>query len=337
MFRKREAFSPVSSVPEVNCFLAALPTTNTIVFHDAGCPEVAVVCGMNISLVLANATAQVLDTICLREQVYLASILGPPRSLVFLPVCVTYLFIVVVGVLGNSLTCVVIFCYRMTCWCCCWACRSSSTRCGRTTSSCSGEGGRCFKTFPLETVCFGSILNVTALSVERYVAVVIFMLWLLSLLCAVLNTSVHLIKVLPSLFGRQFTQSAMCLSEKYNLSIIISLDGYLQFVAYILSFLTTCLYLPLVELCPISAFTLINTRGKEPALYRRMTTVIKQTTIVPRLLHSFLYNLMSTRFREMFSHITCYFSQWSRRSPLQTTQHNTLTEKSPNRTKRTVK
>lgn len=41
-----------------------------------------------------------------------------------------------------------------------------------------------------------------------------------------------------------------------------------------------------------------------------------------------LYNLMSTRFREMFSHITCYSTNtWSSRSSLQMTQRSTLSEK----------
>lgn len=70
-------------------------------------------CGMNVSWVLANATAQDLDDMCLSEKDYLAMHLGPPRSPVFLPVCVTYLTIFVVGVLGNSLTCTVILRHRV--------------------------------------------------------------------------------------------------------------------------------------------------------------------------------------------------------------------------------
>lgn len=42
-----------------------------------------------------------------------------------------------------------------------------------------------------------------------------------------------------------------------------------------------------------------------------------------------LYNLMSTRFREMFSHITCYSKSWRGRSSLQMTQRSTLSEKLP--------
>lgn len=46
-----------------------------------------------------------------------------------------------------------------------------------------------------------------------------------------------------------------------------------------------------------------------------------------------LYNLMSTRFREMFSHVTCCSEQRTARSSLQMTRRSTLSEKSPNGTK----
>lgn len=46
-----------------------------------------------------------------------------------------------------------------------------------------------------------------------------------------------------------------------------------------------------------------------------------------------LYNLMSTRFRETFSHITCCSKRRSTRSSLQVTQRSTLSEKTRNSTK----
>lgn len=231
---------------ELNCSLAALLSTGATVFSDVGCPEAAVVCGMNISWVLANATAQDLDDMCLSEEDYLARHLGPRRSQVFLPVCITYLTIFLVGVLGNSLTCAVILRYRVM---------QTPTNYYLLSLAVSdllvlllgmplelydmwenypfllGKGGCYFKTFLFETVCFASILNVTALSVERYVAVVhplkvkhmttrshvkrvIFMLWVLSMLCAVPNTSLHGIQELPPRFGRQFPQSAICSTYK---------------------------------------------------------------------------------------------------------------------------
>ncbi len=46
-----------------------------------------------------------------------------------------------------------------------------------------------------------------------------------------------------------------------------------------------------------------------------------------------LYNLMSTKFREMFSHVTCYSESWPIRSSLQMTQRSTMSEKSPSNSK----
>lgn len=224
---------------KMNC---SLLTTNATVYEDEGCPGAAVLCGMNISWVLANASEEDLHDLCLSEEAYLARHLGPLRSPIFLPVCVTYLTIFVVGVLGNSLTCAVILRYRVM---------QTPTNYYLLSLAVSdllvllmgmplelyelwqnypfllGEGGCYFKTFLFETVCFASILNVTALSVERYVAVVhplkvkhmttrahvkrvIFMLWVLSMLCAVPNTSLHGIVLLPPKFGRQFPRSAIC-------------------------------------------------------------------------------------------------------------------------------
>lgn len=242
-------------MPVLNCtisFLAAI-LTGDIVLSDTGCSKAAVVCGMNISWVLANATKQDLEEICLTEDEYLRRYLGEPRSPVFLPVCVTYLTIFIVGVLGNSLTCAVILRYRVM---------QTPTNYYLLSLAASdllvlllgmpleiyelwqnypfllGEGGCYFKTFLFETVCFASILNVTALSMERYVAVVhplkvkhlttrahvkrvIFMLWGLSMVCAVPNTSLHGTQVLPSRFGRQFPRSAIC--STYRIYILFFL------------------------------------------------------------------------------------------------------------------
>ncbi|XP_039998802.1 neuromedin-U receptor 1-like isoform X2 [Xiphias gladius] len=266
-------FLPITNMPHLNCSLEDLYATGAPVFSDVGCPEAAVVCGMNISWVLANATKQDLDDICLREEEYLAKHLGPLRSPVFFPVCVTYLAIFVVGVLGNSLTCAVILHYRVM---------QTPTNYYLLSLAASdllvlllgmplelydlwqnypfllGEGGCYFKTFLFETVCFASILNVTALSVERYVAVVhplkvkhmtthahvkrvIFMLWVLSMLCALPNTSLHGITMLPPKFGRQFPRSAICHVVKptwmYNLIILISMLVFFLLPMLIISIL----------------------------------------------------------------------------------------------------
>lgn len=200
------------------------------------------VCGVNTSWLLAHATEEDVKELCLSEKEYLTMHLGPPTSPRFLPVCATYLVIFMVGVLGNSLTCVVILWYKVM---------QTPTNYYLLSLAVSdllvlllgmplelyemqqnypfllGKGGCHFKIFLFETVCFASILNVTALSVERYIAVVhpltvkhmvthahvkrvVFMLWVLSMLCAVPNTSLHGIKVLPPKFGREFPRSAIC-------------------------------------------------------------------------------------------------------------------------------
>lgn len=258
---------------EVNCSLDAWLTKGDAVFSGTGCPEVAVVCGMNKSWVQANATAEELNDLCLSEEIYLAKHRGPLTSPEFPPVFVTYLSIFLVGVLGNSLTCAVILRYRVM---------QTPTNYYLLSLAISdllvlllgmplelyemwqnypfllGEGGCYFRTFLFETVCFASILNVTALSVERYVAVVhplkvkhmttrahvkkvIFVLWVLSMLCAIPNTSVHGIDVLPPKFGRQFPRSAVCcmytnLSESiyfwpFFLSLKVSVWVYVSMIS----------------------------------------------------------------------------------------------------------
>lgn len=251
---------------QVNCSFEALFTTGASVFSDTGCPEAAVMCGMNISWLLADATQQDLDEICVTEKDYLAKRLGPATSPVFLPVCITYLTIFMVGVLGNSLTCAVILRYRVM---------QTPTNYYLLSLAVSdllvlllgmplelyemwqnypfllGVGGCYFKTFLFETVCFASILNVTALSVERYVAVVhplkvkhmttrahvkrvIFMLWGLSMLCAVPNTTLHGIVVLAPMFGRQFPQSATCGKWAYRFYLFLFISQVLLLLKNIL-------------------------------------------------------------------------------------------------------
>ncbi|KAK9538928.1 hypothetical protein VZT92_004069 [Zoarces viviparus] len=399
-------------MPELNCSSAALGAG---VFNDVGCPEAALVCGMNISWLLAQATAQDLDDMCLSEKDYLAMYLGPPRSPVFLPVCVTYLTIFMVGVLGNSLTCTVILRHRVM---------QTPTNYYLLSLSVSdllvlllgmplelyemwqnypfllGEWGCYFKTFLFETVCFASILNVTALSVERYVAVlhplkvkhmttrahvkrVIFMLWVLSMLCAVPNTSLHGIMTLPPKFGRQFPRSTICHVIKptwiYNLIILISTLTFFLLPMLIISILYLLIGLGLRR---ERMMTVVDTsfgpealsRSHKQKLRKRNMQVTKMLCVLvvvfglcwapfhaDRLMWSYidpsserhrqvfehvhivsgvcfylssainpiLYNLMSTKFREMFSHVTCYSKGWPARSSLKMSHRSTLSEKIP--------
>uniref|UniRef100_A0A8C2WSW0 Neuromedin U receptor 1 n=1 Tax=Cyclopterus lumpus TaxID=8103 RepID=A0A8C2WSW0_CYCLU len=336
---------------------------------------------MNVSRALANATAQDLHEMCLSEKDYLAVHLGSPRSPVFLPVCITYLTIFVVGVLGNSLTCSVILRHRVM---------QTPTNYYLLSLSASdllvlllgmplelyemwqnypfllGEGGCYLKTFLFETVCFASILNVTALSVERYVAVVhplkvkhmatrahvkrvIFILWVLSMLCAVPNTSLYGIVTLPPKFGRQFPRSAICHVIKpiwiYNLIILISTLAFFLLPMLIISILYLLIGLGLRRQRMV---TVVDTSFGPESLSRSHMEKLSVLVVVfglcwapfhaDRLMWSYLnpssvehlqvfkhvhiisgvcfylssainpilYNLMSTKFREMFRHVTCY-------------------------------
>uniref|UniRef100_A0A3Q2YGB2 Neuromedin U receptor 1 n=2 Tax=Hippocampus comes TaxID=109280 RepID=A0A3Q2YGB2_HIPCM len=400
-------------MPEPICSHASAPTVN--ISTDVGCPSAALLCGLNISRFLENATKRDVEEMCLSEEEYMSMELGPPRSPVFLPVCVTYLTIFTVGVLGNSLTCAVILRYKVM---------QTPTNYYLLSLAVSdllvlllgmplelyemwqnypflfGEGGCYFKTFLFETVCFASILNVTALSVERYIAVVhplkvkhmttsahvkrvVLALWSLSMLCSVPNTSLHGIAVLPPRFGRDFPRSAICQLVKpkwmYNLIILISTLVFFILPVLIISILYLLIGLRLhkermlstvEDTCSFGPESL--RRSHKQKLNKRNLQVTKMLCVlvivfglcwapfhVDRLMWSFmdtsieghlrifehihvvsgvffylsaainpvLYNLMSTRFRELFRHIWCRSDTWSLRSSLAMTARGSLSQK----------
>ncbi|XP_030634153.1 neuromedin-U receptor 2 [Chanos chanos] len=192
---------------------------------------------------------QTVDDILLR-------VLGPRRSPFFLPVTLTYLLIFITGVVGNILTCTVITKHRKM---------RTPTNLYLFSLAISdllvllfgmpleiydlwqnypfpfGESVCYFKIFLFETVCFASVLNVTVLSVERYVAVVhplktryvitnkhaqrvITGVWVISLVCAIPNTSLHGLYYLY--LPERVLESATCSLLKprwiYNLVIQIT-------------------------------------------------------------------------------------------------------------------
>lgn len=187
-------------------------------------------------------------------EINVGEILGPKRSPFFLPVATVYLLIFLTGLSGNLLTCAVIAKHKKM---------RNPTNFYLVSLAVSdllvlmfgmpleiydlwenypfpfGEGGCYFKTFLFETVCFASILNVTALSVERYIAVVhplktrylstnrhakrvITVVWAMSMICAIPNTSLHGIFYLPE----RLEESAICAVIKplwiYNLVMQIT-------------------------------------------------------------------------------------------------------------------
>ncbi|XP_033838626.1 neuromedin-U receptor 1-like [Periophthalmus magnuspinnatus] len=399
-----------------NCSLETVSSVGSNM--SIGCPHSSLLCGINMSL-LVNVSSVDLDELCLSEDEYLALHLGPLRSPIFAPVCVTYLSIFLVGVLGNSLTCAVILRYKAM---------QTPTNLYLLSLALSdllvlllgmplelwemwrsypfplGEGGCYFKTFLFETVCFASVLNVTALSVERYIAVVhplkvkslstrahvkrvIVMLWVMAMICAVPNTSLHGILLLPPKFGRPFPRSAMCYLVKptwmYKLTILISSLAFFVLPVLVMGALYFLIGLTLYRergMKALSAMFGVDSVSEDhmQRLSRRNLQVTKMLCVlvvvfslcwapfhVDRLMWSFLdtssqlhlmifepvhivsgvffylssavnpvlYSLMSTRFREMFSHLTCPHYNWLNHSSLRLTQRSTLSHKAPSNTK----
>ncbi|XP_055146935.1 neuromedin-U receptor 1 isoform X1 [Symphalangus syndactylus] len=168
--------------------------------------------------------------------------LGPQQTELFIPICATYLLIFVVGTVGNGLTCLVILRHK--------AMRTPTNyylfslavsdllvllvglplelyEMWHNYPFLLGIGGCYFRTLLFEMVCLASVLNVTALSVERYVAVVhplqarsmvtwahmrrvLGAVWGLAMLCSLPNTSLHGIRQLHVPCRGPVPDSAVC-------------------------------------------------------------------------------------------------------------------------------
>jgi neuromedin U receptor 2 len=196
---------------------------------------------------------------------YLAYICGPRRSPFSLPVSAVYALIFTVGVVGNLLVCLVILRHQTM---------RTPTNYYLFSLAVSdllvlllgmplevyemwhnypflfGSVGCYFKTALFETVCFASILSVTTVSVERYVAVVhpfrakmertgrralrvVGIVWGFSIAFSLPNTSIHGIKLHYFPNGSLVPGSATCTVTKpiwiYNFIIQVT-----SFVFYIL-------------------------------------------------------------------------------------------------------
>ncbi|KFW05774.1 Neuromedin-U receptor 1, partial [Fulmarus glacialis] len=302
--------------------------------------------------------------------------LGPRRSSFFVPVCVIYLLIFVVGAVGNTLTCIIILRHRFM---------RTPTNYYLFSLAVSdllvlllgmplelydmwsnypfllGASGCYFKTLLFEAVCFASILNVTALSVERYIAVVhplkakyvvtrnhakrvIVTIWVLSVVCSIPNTSLHGLQPLYVPGRGRVPDSEICTLVKprltYNLIIQITTIVFFFLPMGTISILYVC----------------HNARGQKKVKRRQVTKMLFVLVVVfgicwapfhtdrlvwsfvstwtSHMLHMFqyvhiisgvffylssaanpiLYNLMSTRFREMFKEVMCHPSHRPPRS-----------------------
>ncbi|XP_070817628.1 neuromedin-U receptor 1 [Chaetodon trifascialis] len=336
---------------------------------------------------------------CLTEAEYLEKYLGPRRSSVFLPVCLIYLVIFMVGVVGNVLTCTVIARNKVM-----WTPTNyylfslavsdllvlllgmplELYELWQNYPFLLGKGGCYFKTFLFETVCLASILNVTALSVERYIAVVhplraryvvtrthakrvILTVWGVSVLCALPNTSLHGIDVLHSHsigpagnISVEIPNSAICTLVRphwmYNLTIQVTTLLFFILPMLTISALYMLIGLQLKREKMQQAMEAKSGFGRDSfcrtqqqkARRRQVTKMLFILVVVfaicwapfhtDRLMWSFisdwtdshleifqyvhiisgvffylssavnpiLYNLMSTRFREMFKEVMCH-------------------------------
>ncbi|XP_042339945.1 neuromedin-U receptor 1 [Plectropomus leopardus] len=342
-----------------------------------------------------------LDDTCLTEEGYLERYLGPRRSPVFLPVCLIYLVIFLVGVVGNVLTCTVIARNKVM-----WTPTNyylfslavsdllvlllgmplELYELWQNYPFLLGKSGCYFKTFLFETVCLASILNVTALSMERYIAVVhplrakyvvtrthakrvILTVWGVSVLCALPNTSLHGISVLHSCstgptgnITVEIPDSSICTMVKprwmYNLTIQVTTLLFFMLPMLTISVLYMLIGLQLKQekmrqsLEAKTGFgqdSFCNIRTQQQKARRQQVTKMLFVLVVvfgicwapfhtDRLMWSFinewtdnhheifeyvhiisgvffylssavnpiLYNLMSTRFREMFKEVMCH-------------------------------
>ncbi|XP_069753103.1 neuromedin-U receptor 1 [Narcine bancroftii] len=322
---------------------------------------------------------------------YLLFTLGPRTWEFFTPACVTYLCIFLVGSVGNALTCFVIAKHKVM--------RTPTNyylfslassdllvlvvgmpmemyEMWRNYPFLFGQFGCYFKTFLFETVCFASVLNVTALSVERYIAVVhplkakcivtrthakrvLLGVWALSLCLAVPNTSLHGIHYLKTRSGELIEESALCVMLKpiwvYNLIIQITTVLFYFLPMITLSVLYLLIALQLKQEKSLSKFKPDSGTGNaQPARNRQDKAKNRQVTKMLFILvvvfgicwapfhtdrlmwiqatygntqllmlyqfvhvvsgvffyfssavNPILYNLMSTRFREMFKEVMC--------------------------------
>ncbi|KAK2116620.1 Neuromedin-U receptor 2 [Saguinus oedipus] len=195
---------------------------------------------------------------------YLAFLCGPRRSHFFLPVSVVYVPIFVVGVIGNVLVCLVILQHQ--------AMKTPTNyylfslavsdllvlllgmplevyEMWRNYPFLFGSVGCYFKTALFETVCFASILSVTTVSVERYMAIlhpfraklestrsralrILSVVWGFSVLFSLPNTSIHGIKFHYFPNGSLIPGSATCtvIKPMWIYNFIIQVTSFLFYI-----------------------------------------------------------------------------------------------------------
>ncbi|XP_067422897.1 neuromedin-U receptor 2 [Emydura macquarii macquarii] len=229
---------------------------------------------------------------------YLAFLCGPKRSHLFLPMTLVYALIFVVGVMGNLLVCLVIMKHRNM---------KTPTNYYLFSLAISdllvlllgmplevyemwsnypflfGPVGCYFKTALFETVCFASILSMTTLSVERYIAIlhpfraklestrkralrIIIVLWILSVLFSLPNTSTHgiMLQYFPN--GTLVPGSATCtvVMPLWIYNCIIQVTSFLFYV------------LPVAAISVLYYLMGLKLRGEKPLEANEMAVNIQR-------------------------------------------------------------
>ncbi|XP_007460379.1 PREDICTED: neuromedin-U receptor 2-like [Lipotes vexillifer] len=195
---------------------------------------------------------------------YLALLGGPPRSHLFLPVSVVYSLIFVVGVVGNLLVCLVILRHQTMKTPTNYYLFSLAVsdllvlllgmplevyEMWRNSPFLFGPVGCYFKTALFETVCFASVLSITTVSVERYVAIlhpfraklestrrralrILGLVWGFSVLFSLPNTSIHGIELCYFPSGSFVPGSATCtiIKPMWIYSFITQVTSFLFYI-----------------------------------------------------------------------------------------------------------
>ncbi|XP_042804557.1 neuromedin-U receptor 2 isoform X2 [Panthera onca] len=265
---------------------------------------------------------------------YLAFLYGPPRSHFFFPVTAVYALIFVVGLVGNFLVCLVILRHQ--------AMKTPTNyylfslavsdllvlllgmplevyEMWRNYPFLFGLVGCYFKTALFETVCFASVLSVTTVSVERYVAVlypfraklrstrrralrILGLVWGFSALSSLPNTSVHGIKLHYFPNGSLVPGSATCAVIKpiwiYNFVIQVT-----SFLFYILpmTVISVLYYLMGLKLKKdqLLGADEMTANIQRPAR-KSVTKMLCVFFYLSSAVNPIIYNLLSRRFRAAF-------------------------------------
>nr|XP_040128623.1 neuromedin-U receptor 2 isoform X2 [Ictidomys tridecemlineatus] len=268
---------------------------------------------------------------------YLAYLCGPPRSHLFLPVSVVYALIFVVGVVGNLLVCLVILRHQTMKTPTNYYLFSLAVsdllvlllgmplevyEMWRNYPFLFGPVGCYFKTALFETVCFASILSVTTVSVERYVAIlhpfraklestrrralrILGIVWGFSLIFSLPNTSIHGIKFHYFPNGTSVPGSATCtvIKPMWIYNFIIQVTSFLFYVLP-MTLISVLYYLMGLRLKKDESLEADEVTANIHRPSRKsVTKMLWVFFYLSSAVNPIIYNLLSRRFRAAFRNV----------------------------------